>query len=52
MAERLLRIVRDPDLKLRLSKAIRERALRQMDPDEVRRLEKEAFDKILAPASA
>jgi glycosyltransferase involved in cell wall biosynthesis len=52
MAERLLRIVRDPDLKRRLSKAIRERALRQMDPDEVRRLEKEAFDKVLAPATA
>ena len=48
MAERLLRIVREPQLKERLSKAIRQRALRQMDPDEVRRLEKEAFDKVLA----
>ena len=49
MAGRLLRIVRDPGLKERLSTAIRERALRQMDPDEVRRLEKEAFDKVLRP---
>lgn len=50
MAERLLRIVRNPDLRDRLSKAIRQRALRQMDPDEVRRLEKEAFDKVLGPS--
>ena len=50
MAERLLRIVREPQLRERLSKAIRQRALRQMDPDEVRRLEKEAFDKVLGPA--
>ncbi len=47
MADRLLKIVRDPDLRARLSKSIRERALRQMDADEVARLEKEAFDKIL-----
>ena len=47
MADRVLRIVRDPALKARLSKAIRERALRQMDAETVRRLEKEAFDKIL-----
>jgi glycosyltransferase involved in cell wall biosynthesis len=52
MSERLLRIVRDPDLRRRLSKAIRVRALRQMDRDEVRRLEKEAFDKVVVPASA
>jgi len=49
MGERLLRIVRDPRLRERLSKAIRQRASRQMDPDEVRRLEKEAFDKVLGP---
>lgn len=48
MADRLLQIVRDPQLRQRLSKAIRERALRQMDPNEIRRLEKEAFDKVLA----
>jgi len=47
MADRLLRIVRDPALRGRLSKAIRERAMRQVDPDEVRRLEKDAFDKVL-----
>ncbi|WP_395623767.1 glycosyltransferase [Sphingomonas daechungensis] len=47
MADRLLQILRDPLLKANLSKAIRERSLRQMDADEVRRLEKEAFDKIL-----
>lgn len=47
MADRLLQIVRDPGLRQRFSKAIRERALRQMDADEVRRLEKEAFDKVL-----
>ena len=52
MAERLLRIVRDPQLRERLSKSIRQRALRQMDPDEVRRLEKEAFDKVLRPAGS
>jgi glycosyltransferase involved in cell wall biosynthesis len=47
MADRLLRIVRDPALRGRLSKAIRERAMRQVDPDQVRRLEKDAFDKVL-----
>ena len=47
MADRVLRIIRDPALKARLSKAIRERALRQMDAETVRCLEKEAFDKIL-----
>jgi len=52
MADRLLRIVRDDELRKRLSAAIRQRALRQMDPDEVRRLEKEAFDKVLGPAGA
>ena len=48
MANRLLQIIRDPELKKRLSKAVRERALRQMDANEIRRLEKEAFDKVLA----
>jgi glycosyltransferase involved in cell wall biosynthesis len=52
MADRLLRIVRDPQLRKRFSVAIRQRALRQMDPDEVRRLENEAFDKVLGQAGA
>lgn len=47
MADRLLQIIRDPVLKARLSGAIRERALHQMDADAVRALEKEAFDKVL-----
>lgn len=48
MADRLLQILRDPQMKERLSKAIRERSLRQMDADEVQRLEKGAFDKVLS----
>lgn len=48
MAQRALQIIRDPQLARNFSKKIRERALRQMDPGEVARLEKEAFDKVLA----
>jgi glycosyltransferase involved in cell wall biosynthesis len=48
MADRLLQLLRDPSLRQRLSRAIRERSLRQMDAEEVRRLEKEAFDKVIS----
>lgn len=47
MADKLLTILRDPQLRSRMSKAIRERSLRQMDADEVARLEREAFDQVL-----
>ena len=47
MAEKLLKIIRDPELERSFSTAIRERALRQMDAEEVGRLEREAFEKVL-----
>lgn len=47
LADRLLKILRDPELRTRMSRAVRGRALRQMDADEVARLEKEAFDMVL-----
>jgi glycosyltransferase involved in cell wall biosynthesis len=49
MADRVLRIIRDPKLASAFSQKIRARALKQVDLQEVRRLEKEAFDKVLAP---
>jgi glycosyltransferase involved in cell wall biosynthesis len=52
MADRVLQILRDPELRREFSRAIRDRALRQMNADEIRRLEKEAFDKLLAKRDA
>lgn len=49
MAERALRLIEDPALRARLSKAARDRALEFADRDRIEALERETYDRLLEP---